>query len=47
VHTPSCTAYTTQVWDLANSQRAGYLDKQAFIKAMELISLAQQVRSGL
>ncbi|KAF8073195.1 EHD1 [Scenedesmus sp. PABB004] len=30
-----------KVWDLANSQRAGYLDRPAFHKAMGLIALAQ------
>lgn len=30
-----------RVWDLANSSRAGYLDRGSFGKAMELISLAQ------
>ena len=33
-----------RVWDLANSSRAGYLDRAAFHKAMDLISLAQQGR---
>lgn len=31
-----------KVWDLGNSQRLGYLDRQAFHKSMELISMAQQ-----
>ena len=31
-----------KVWDLANSQRAGFLDRLAFHKAMDLISMAQQ-----
>lgn len=31
-----------KVWDMANSQRQGYLDRLAFTKAMELISIAQQ-----
>lgn len=31
-----------KVWDLANSQRAGFLDRLAFHKAMDLISIAQQ-----
>eukprot|EP00879_Flechtneria_rotunda_P003023 GHRR01003241.1.p1 GENE.GHRR01003241.1~~GHRR01003241.1.p1 ORF type:complete len:568 (+),score=176.91 GHRR01003241.1:379-2082(+) len=30
-----------KVWDLANSQRAGFLDRLAFHKAMDLISIAQ------
>ncbi|GBF98304.1 hypothetical protein Rsub_10967 [Raphidocelis subcapitata] len=31
-----------RVWDLANSSRAGFLDRLAFHKAMDLISIAQQ-----
>lgn len=31
-----------KVWDMANSQRQGYLDRVAFTKAMELIAMAQQ-----
>mmetsp|Transcript_19149 Transcript_19149/g.32938 ORF Transcript_19149/g.32938 Transcript_19149/m.32938 type:complete len:548 (+) Transcript_19149:333-1976(+) len=31
-----------KVWDMANSERAGFLDKKSFHKAMDLISLAQQ-----
>lgn len=34
-----------QVWDLANDRRLGFLDRLAFHKAMDLISLAQTVRS--
>jgi EH domain-containing protein 1 len=30
-----------RVWELANSNRAGYLDKPSFFRAMDLISLAQ------
>lgn len=30
-----------RVWELANSARAGYLDKPSFFRAMDLISLAQ------
>ncbi|KAF6256286.1 P-loop containing nucleoside triphosphate hydrolase protein [Scenedesmus sp. NREL 46B-D3] len=30
-----------KVWELANSQRAGFLDRLAFHKAMDLISIAQ------
>jgi EH domain-containing protein 1 len=30
-----------KVWDLANSARAGFLDRLAFHKAMDLISIAQ------
>ncbi|GFH11215.1 uncharacterized protein HaLaN_06682, partial [Haematococcus lacustris] len=33
-----------KVWDMANSGRQGYLDRMSFHKAMDLISLAQQVR---
>lgn len=33
-----------KIWDLANSARLGYLDRTAFHKAMELISLAQDGR---
>eukprot|EP00878_Enallax_costatus_P017605 GHUV01018497.1.p1 GENE.GHUV01018497.1~~GHUV01018497.1.p1 ORF type:complete len:533 (+),score=105.10 GHUV01018497.1:417-2015(+) len=33
-----------KVWDLANSQRAGFLDRLAFHKAMDLISIAQTGR---
>lgn len=31
-----------KVWDMANSLRLGYLDRLAFHKAMDIISLAQQ-----
>eukprot|EP00798_Chlamydomonas_sp_ICE-L_P032141 gene32141-16666_t len=31
-----------KVWDMANSNRKGYLDRPAFHKAMDLIALAQQ-----
>ncbi len=31
------------VWELANDRRLGYLDRLAFHKAMDLISLAQSV----
>jgi len=31
-----------KVWDMANSQRLGYLDRAAFHKAMDIIALAQQ-----
>lgn len=32
-----------QVWDMANSQRQGFLDRLSFHKAMDLIAIAQQV----
>lgn len=33
-----------KVWDLANSNRQGFLDRAAFHKAMDLIAMGQQVR---
>jgi hypothetical protein len=42
-HSPTPPSFALQVWEMANSTKAGYLDKAAFHKAMDIISLAQMV----